>query len=627
LSLEHADGTGALREARRLLADGDADGALRWVLTVVDVSDELAAWSGAGAVLRRCMTDAEAAPRSIRVAVLGSSTTSQLCALLPLACARAGLQVELYEGAYGQYRQEILDPASGLYSFAPDAVVLAVHEGDLHLPVVSPDPEADLERSLGELESLWSLLAERSGASILQFTLVPAPEQPFGHLGTKLVGARHRMVQEFNLRMAERAPGSVTLVDCAHLAASVGTRTWFDAKYWHLAKQAVSPRCVPLLARHTGAVLAAASGASRKCLVLDLDNTLWGGVLGEDGLTGIRLGEGADGEAFTALQEYVLALKAKGIILAVCSKNDEDLVREAFTEHQGMRVRLEDIACLSAGWSDKAAQIEVIAETLGLGLESLVFLDDNPVEREVVRQLLPQVDVVRLPADPAGYVRALADYPYFETTALTGEDAERTAQYSARAAAGRSRSSASSLQEFLDSLAMEATVATASATSLPRVAQLVGKTNQFNLTTRRRSLSELQQLMARNDVWILTARLRDRFADHGLVGVVIAFQVDDVFVLDTLLMSCRVIGRSLEDELVALAATEARRRRCSALRGLYVPTEKNSLVAGLYARLGFRPGSDSTSSQQTWTYELGAPLSPPGHVRVVGNEATRKEGV
>ncbi len=621
LSLERADGRAALREARAFLSDGDARRARHWATSVVDLADDLSSWSGAAALLPACL-DASPLPRRARVALLGSSTTAQLATLLPLACARAGLQVEIYEAPYGQYRQEILDPESALYAFCPDAVVLALHDGDVDLPLVSDDPAGAVKQAVADLHGLWNRVAERTGAVILQFTLAIPPERPFGHLGTSVPGSRYRLLQEINLTMAAEAPASVVLVDCARLANDVGTRNWFDARYWHLAKQAVSPRCIPLLTRHVGAVLAATQGLSRKVLVLDLDNTLWGGVLGEDGIDGIRLGDGTEGEAFSAFQAYVLDLKARGIVLAVCSKNDESLVREAFAQHEGMLIGLDDIAVLSASWDDKPAQLRQIAADLGLGLDALVFVDDNPVERESVSQLLPEVDVVVLPADPAGYVRAVADYPYFETTRFTEEDAARTAQYRARASAAAARGQASSLEEFLDSLEMEGTIAPVGPDNLVRVAQLVGKTNQFNLTSRRRTEAELQEFASEPEVLALTVRLRDRFADHGLVGVVLARQDGPALEIDTWLMSCRVIGRTLENAVLGVLVEQARLRGCSAIRGTYVPTAKNSLVADLYLRLGFEPeGEPDPTGATHWSTQIDA-IEVSSHVALTRNAAS-----
>ncbi len=621
LSMESADGRAALREARALLAAGDAQSARHWTTSVVDLADDLSSWTGAAALLPACL-ETSPLPRRARVAVLGSSTTTQLATLLPLACARAGLQIEIYEAPYGQYRQEILDPDSALYAFGPDAVVLALHDGDVNLPLVSDDPAAAVDTAVADLHGLWSRVAERSGATILQFTLAIPPERPFGHLGTSVPGSRYRLLQEINLRMAVEAPASVVLVDCARLANDVGNRNWFDARYWHLAKQAVSPRCIPLLTRHVGAVLAATQGLSRKVLVLDLDNTLWGGVLGEDGIGGIRLGEGTEGEAFSAFQAYVLDLKARGVVLAVCSKNDESLVRDAFSEHEGMRIGLDDIAVLSASWDDKPTQLRRIAEDLGLGLDSLVFVDDNPVERESVRHLVPEVDVVALPTDPAGYMRAVADYPYLETTRFTEEDTARTAQYRARASAAAAMGHASSLEEFLDSLEMEGSVAPVGSDNLVRVAQLVGKTNQFNLTSRRRTEAELQDLVADPAMVALAVRLRDRFADHGLVGVVLARQNDSDLEIDTWLMSCRVIGRTLEGAILGALDEQARSRGCSTISGTYVPTAKNALVADLYPRLGFASvGEPEPTGITRWSIRVGE-TNASSHVTLTTTAAT-----
>ena len=501
----------------------------------------------------------------------------------------------MYEAPYGQYRQAILDPGSALYAFGPDVVVLALHDGDVPFLSVSADPEDALDRQVSLLAGLWKQLVERTGATVLQFTFAIPPEQPLGHLGASLTGSRLRLLRELNLRMTAAAPDPVVFVDCERLAAEVGTRTWFDPRYWHLAKQAVNPRCVPLLARQVGAVVAASAGVSRKCLVLDLDHTLWGGVLGEDGIDGIRLGEGSEGEAFSAFQEYLLALRSRGVVLAVCSKNDEALVREAFTTHPSMRLSLDDMAVVSAGWDDKPAQLRRIAQDLALGLDSMVFVDDNPVEREAVRQLLPDVDVIRLPADPAGYVRALADYPYLEIVRLTAEDTERTAQYRARAAAAAALTEASSLDEFLASLEMDAAVEPVGPSNLARVAQLVSKTNQFNLTGRRRSQAELEVLCDDPQVVALGVRLRDRFADHGLVAVLIGRVDGTTFEIDTWLMSCRVIGRTLEHALAQVVARTAAERGCTRVRGVYVPSAKNGLVGGpvplARLRAGRSPGS------------------------------------
>ncbi|MDQ1287071.1 MAG: hypothetical protein QG622_636 [Actinomycetota bacterium] len=601
--------------------------AVRWACTVTDVSEELVDWMAATSLLRRALPAAGAGtlPRRARVAVLGSYTTRQLVQILPLAAARCGIDVELHEGGYDQFRQEILDPRGELARFRPDVVVLAVHEGALALPEVSSTPDDDVAREVARWTSLWKAIADTTGARVVQHTFALPTDVPLRHLASRTPGSRHAMSVRVNVGLGAAAAargGQVALVDCDALAASVGKRTWFDARYWYRSKQAVALACLPLLARHTAAVIAGSLGRGRKCLVLDLDNTVWGGILGEDGIAGIKLGSGAAGEAFSAFQSFALDLKARGIVLAVCSKNNPDDVREVFEKHPDMRLALDDIALLSAGWDDKATQLRRIAATLGLGLDALVFVDDNPAEREVIRQLVPEVDLVDIPTDPAGYVRALAEYPFFEPAALTSEDASRTDMYRARARTAELADEASSLDDFLTSLDMVAIPAPADEVTLPRIAALIGKTNQFNLTGRRRGPSEVEALAA-DPAWsVLSVRLRDCFSDHGLVGVLLAHADGGVLTIDTWLLSCRVIGRTLEDEMLLLAAGEARRAGCSTIRGSYVPSGKNALVSGLYPRLGFTQDEsgalapDGAGETTFWTIATGDVPSSPGFIRV-----------
>ncbi|SNQ51613.1 Subfamily IIIC HAD-superfamily phosphatase [Frankia canadensis] len=604
---------------------GDAAGAVRWALALTDTDADLPAWSAVAGVLRRCVARTAPLGRTAQVAVLGSSTTSQFTALLPLAAARAGVAIETYECGYGQYRQEILDPDSGLYRFDPEVVVLAVHAGDALLPTLADDPDAAVAGEVLRWTSLWDTLRERCGARIIQHAFALPGESTLGHLTLRTAGARATLLARVNAELGRAAGDGVALVDCDRLAAEVGRRSWFDPRYWHRAKQAVSLAHVPLLARHTAAVLGAQLGASRKCLVLDLDNTLWGGVLGEEGLAGIALGDGAVGEAFAAFQEYALALRERGVVLAVCSKNNDADAREAFERHPGMRLRLDDIAMFSASWDDKPTQLRRIAAALGLGLDALVFVDDNPAEREAVRQLVPEVDVIALPADPHGYVRALAAYPFFETTAVTAEDAARTEAYRARAQLAAAEAAASSLEEFHRGLDMTATVVPLDELTLPRVAQLIGKTNQFNLTGRRRGAEEIARLAADPATTVLCVRLADRFADHGLVAVVIAVADGGALAVDTWLMSCRVIGRTLEDEVAGLLMAEARRRGLARVIGEYWPSPKNALVAGLYERLGYQrldgPDDPSAPDVTRWARAVDEPYRPPGLMRVVSTSA------
>lgn len=593
-----------LKLVRCLVELGDYPGGYRWLIRLCDVSSEFLPWMSASTLLAEMRAvQRPVSKRTARIALCGTYTTSQLSHILPLAALRAGVDLGVYESPYGQYRQEFLDPTSGLHRYAPQYVVLAPHEGAMELPRFSDTPGPTVHAEVERWTSLWAVAHEHLGAGVVQHNFALRPETALGHLATRLPSARETMAERVNAALGEAAGADVSIVDCDRLAAAFGKHRWFDDRYWFRAKQAVALDALPLLARHTVAVLTARLGLARKCLVLDLDNTLWGGVIGEDGLGGIRIGDGAVGEAYTALQEHVLELKRKGVVLAVASKNDDADAREPFERHPDMRLQLDDFAVFIANWDDKPSTIREIAARLNLGLDSLVFVDDSPAEREIVRQSLPDVDVIELPVDPSAYRRALSDYPFFETASLTAEDVERTAQYRANAEISRMQEGSTNIEDFWRSLRMVAYVAPFDDVNLPRIAQLVGKTNQFNLTGRRRDAAELRILVESPKVVHLYLRLRDRFADHGLVSVLIAERNGEALEIDTWLMSCRVIGRTVENELLSQLCERAMELGCSKLRGVYIPSEKNGVVRDLYSKLGFElVGEDSGTT--SWEYDI-----------------------
>jgi FkbH-like protein len=612
---EQRDPRERLSAARAAAVGGRSRVAVRELGGVVDATDELPLWLAAARVLGRLPADGWAR-RSVRLAVLGSHTTSPFVALLQVAAARHGIAVQTYEASYGQYQQEVLDPASGLYAFAPDVVLLAVDAREVHLPELSSDPAGDVAREADRWSGLWAVLTERLGAVVVQPTFVPAPVDALGNLAVRLVGSRRRLVRELNLELGRRAPEGVSLVDAESVAAVVGSRVWHDERYWFASKHAVGLGALPALARETAGVLAAALGLSRKVVVVDLDNTLWGGVIGEDGLGGIVLGNGPVGEAFQAFQEHLLGLRRRGVLLAVVSKNNDADARRPFLEHPDMRLRLDDLAVFLATWEDKSTQIRRLGEQLSLGLDAFVFVDDNPVEREAVRQALPDVEVVQLPLEPAGYVAALATHPGLEPAALTSEDAGRTEQYRARASALALETVAPSREEFLRGLEMVATFERVGGANLQRVVQLVGKTNQFNVTGRRHGAPEVTALLDQPGAVGLALRLRDRFGDHGLVGVVLARPDGPDLRVDTWLMSCRVLGRGAEVVTMRVLADEARSQGRRRLLGEFLPTERNAPAARAYADCGFTSVAKTEAATQ-WELDLGTGRVPdPGLIGV-----------
>jgi FkbH-like protein len=586
---------------------GDIEQAFTWLTRVVDAPASFLQWNAAATTLARLTEQARpTARRTARLAVTGSYTTSQLTAMLPLAALRAGVDlVVAHESAFAQYQQDIIDGSSALYASSPDVVVLAVHEGALRLPPFSDSPEVDVEQEAERWQALWRAAAAHSTATIVQHGFARRPELPYGHLSAGTPGTRFAMVDSLNRRLFETAGDGVSLVDCDRLAAEFGKDRWFDDPYWVRSKQGVALEALPLLARHTAAVVAARLGLARKCLVLDLDNTLWGGIVGEDGPTGVAVGGEGVGEAYAALQEYIRELKDRGVILAIASKNNEADVREAFESHPGMRLRLDDFAAVEVNWEDKPASLRRIAATLDIGTDALVLVDDNPAERQIVRRMLPEVDVVTLPPQPTGYRRALAHYLGFETVTVTAEDRQRTADYQARAAAAELSSTAADIESFYRDLQMHAVIAPFDEEHLPRIAQLVQKTNQFNLTTRRHTAAEVRSLMSSDSHLTRYLTLSDRFTHHGLVAVLIGSFAGDAFDIDTFLMSCRVIGRTVEAQLLADATSAAASRACRVVRGTYIPTAKNQIVRDLYERFGFEEIGRDEDGTTRWEYDLG----------------------
>jgi len=595
LDAERPDARLCLRIAEEYHRRGDRQQAFRWLARVVDASDQFVEWSGAASMLARLAAEERPlARRQARIALTGSYTLKPFGALLRLAALREGIDVVLHESGYDQYRQELLDGASPLYRFEPSHIVIAPHAGELRFSDPGEEPSLRLSREVERWSALWGAARLHSNATVVQHLFVLRPEESLGHLSARLQGSRYSLTRELNRALAQDAPEGVLVVDLERIAADFGKRQWFDDRYWHMTKQAVALDALPLIARHTAAVLAASLGLSRKCLVLDLDGTLWGGVVGDDGLPGIRLGTGADGEAFVAFQEYVLELKSRGIVLAVVSKNDDAVARLPFERHPDMRIKLDDIAVFRANWDDKATNLTAIAQSLGIGLDALTFVDDNVLERQLVRRMLPEVDVVDLPEDPSAYVRRMADYLRFETVSLTDEDLNRTEQYRARNAVEALRQSTVSLDEFLASLKMAAYVAPFDELHLPRIAQLMGKTNQFNLTGLRCSEDELRRLMGDPDAVHLYLRLKDRFTDHGLVAVLIGRREGSLMLIESWLMSCRVIGRAVEEWMLEELCLRATAIGCARLRGSYIPSGRNELVRDLYPRLGFvQAGEDA----------------------------------
>lgn len=564
---------------------------------------------------------------NLRIAVLGGSTTKELVRMLDLFLLDMGIRPFFYESEYGQWYEEACFETSALAEFKPQLVYLHTTFADLTLPGANSDMASMAEEVFRRYRTAWQSLSDRYGCTIIQNNFEEPYLRRFGNLDATQ-GLTAYIAQINGLFAAyAREHGEFFLQDIHYLASACGLANWHDRELYHLYKLVPGYEALPFLAHNLAALIGSVLGRSRKCLVLDLDNTLWGGVIGDDGLGGIQLGhETAAGEGYAEFQAYVKRLSECGVVLAVCSKNEDSIAREGFT-HPDSLLNVEDFASFQANWEPKTVNLQRIAEELGLGLDSFVFLDDNPAERELVRQTLPEVAVPEVEGGhPASYISSLEAARYFEMATFTADDRKRAAQYMENRKRATLKAQYASYDDFLDSLQMEAEIGPFKEIYLDRITQLTNKTNQFNLTTRRYTQAELKQAVAEDGAVTLYGRLTDKFGDNGLVSVVMGHREGDRLFLDLWLMSCRVLKRGLEyamfDRLVQHAAAQG----ILELVGTYYPTPKNMMVKEFYGELGFHRDGRAEPDGERWIFHLEFDHCEHGyHIKVKESEADNKD--
>jgi FkbH-like protein len=566
----------------------------------------------------------------VRLAVLSTNTIDHLLPAIRVAGLRYKLRLDVFPGSFGQYRQELLDPASPLLQFRPDLILLSLNArqttSGVPIAAMAEEVEEALARAIEELRELWRHARRTFKASVIQQSYLDVSEPLFGSHDRLVPAAPSRLIARLNDLLAHAAAReNVMLLDVAQASARDGIDAWFDVARWLQGKMEIAPQAAPVYGEMVARVVAAQRGLSKKCLVLDLDDTLWGGVIGDDGLEGIVLGEGsAVGEAHLALQRYALQLKERGVILAICSKNDTAIAEAAFRDHPEMLLRRADIAAFVANWQDKAENLKTIAERLNIGLDSLVFVDDSPAERARVRETLPMGAVPELPEDAVQYVHCLANAGYFESVSFTTDDRQRAGQYTANSEREALLGTSESMDDFLRGLKMSVVFGPVKAVDLARATQLINKTSQFNPTTRRCTADELAAIAAAPEAVTLQFRLLDRFGDNGLVSVLILRpypEQSDVMKIDTWVMSCRVFGRGLEFEAMNTAVEAASRRGVQAFRANYIPTKRNAVIRDLYASLGFTRSDPGTAVGDAiqWQLNLSTYVGRKTNIERAGN--------
>lgn len=526
---------------------------------------------------------------------MGDSATQHLAVALKGDAHSRKIALHLFEADYDQLLPQVLDANSEFYRFKPDAVLIYLCAEKLHDAFLKLSPEQRelfAETEFAKIEGYWNRILSTKSMKILQYNFVEIDDRVFGDYAAKTSQAFITQLRKLNerIRAASEVEKNVFLLDLQRVQNQIGRTTFHDAKFYYIAKMPISLQALPAAADIAIEQIALQMGKVRKCVVLDLDNTLWGGVIGDDGMNGIQLGELGLGRAYTDLQKWFLELKKRGILLAVCSKNEKETALEPFEKHTEMVLHTEDIAIFVANWQDKASNIRHIQQTLNIGMDSMVFVDDNPFEREAVRSQIPEITVPELPEDPAQYLTYLQSLDLFSTLSYSESDRVRTRQYQEESGRASAQQQFGSYEEYLKSLDMKAVASPFDEFHLPRIAQLTQRSNQFNLRTVRYTEAEVQRAAQDADTHTLYFTLKDKFGDYGLVGVVILKKLDaDSLFVDTWLMSCRVLKRGMEEFIADKMIQTAKEAGYSRVIGEYLPTAKNKMVEMLYPQMGFEP--------------------------------------
>ncbi len=530
----------------------------------------------------------------IKVAVAGNCATQFFSAAVQGYAKLSGLNVNLFDADYNQIEEQLLDPSSEIYTFNPDDIILWLATDKLYeefLELGNAEKKAFSDAYMSRIEAFWSLALKNSKARILQPNFTEIDDKVMGSYSCKVDSTFIYQIRRLNFLLQERASHNpnVFLVDLLSVQIQLGREKYYNAALYYNAKMPIAMPALPYVGKAVSDVLLALSGNIKKCVVMDLDNTIWGGIIGDDGLANIEIGELGKGHVFTNIQKWLKQLKECGIILAVCSKNDEAVAKEPFEKSEDMVLRLDDISVFVANWDDKATNIKLIQETLNIGMNSIVFLDDNPFERNLVRKMLPEVEVPELPEDPAQYLEFLQSCNYFETASYTGAGSDRTKLYQAEYKRKKEEAEYESIDAYLAGLQMVGTAQPFHPGQYSRIAQLSQRSNQFNLRTIRYTEADISRIAHDGNYRTICYTLRDKFGEHGLVSVIIMEKVsEDTLFIDTWLMSCRVLKRGMEEFVMNKLIQLARDDGFRYVTAEYIPTRKNSMVKDVYNRMGFR---------------------------------------
>lgn len=530
---------------------------------------------------------------TLRMAILGDSATQLLVQALKGYAWHYKINLEIFEADFNQIERQVFDPNSELYDFKPEVVILFHAAEKLLLQFYKHNIETRSSMSqqrIQLIENLYEELQQQLGCKVIYYNYCEIDNTVFGNYSNKIASSFISQLRHINYSLMQltQQKSNLFIGDISYLQNQLG-RQFVEARAIYINTDMVfSLDFLPYVAKATLDIIAALRGQIVKCVIVDLDNTLWGGVIGDDGVEGIQIGTLGIGKAFTEFQYWLKCLKERGIILAVCSKNTESVARHAFETHPEMVLKLEDFSLFVANWDNKADNIRMIKEQLNIGYDSIVFLDDNPFERNIVRENIPEIQVPELPEDPAEYLSYLYSLNLFETATFSQEDANRTAHYQIEALRQQDRKSFTDERGYLASLQMISNVENFTAFNMPRVAQLSQRSNQFNLRTIRYTEEDIKHIAQNEKYFTLSFTLEDKYGDNGLICVlVLKRENDDTWFIETWLMSCRVLKRGMEDFVLNTIVNKAKQHNIKTIKGEYIPSGKNELVKNHYSQLGF----------------------------------------
>ncbi len=557
--------------------------------------------------------------KTVKIAILGSFTLTGLDECLKVKSAESSITYKSYIAPYNQYNQEFFNQSSDFYKFEPDITFLIIDirsffGENFYFPynISSDERKSFVKNKISELENLIQQFNNNLNSKLVITNFNIPSYSPNGIIETKNEFSFHEMIEEINnaLRNISKQNDSVYVYNFNNFISKFGEKNIFDYRQFYVGDIQIAFNFIPYLANDLMGYIKPFSSKNKKCIVLDLDNTLWGGIVGEDGFDGIELGHTSNGKAFVDFQKHLLSLWHQGIILTINSKNNYDDAMKVIQEHPNMILREKNFASIQINWNDKAQNLNQIASEINIGTNSMVFFDDDKINQERIKQEFPEVLTIELPKDSSQYSSILKEINDFNVLQRTDEDAKRGEMYAQQRERNELKQSISNIDDFLKQLNIQVKIKKSNEFLIPRISQLTLKTNQFNLTTKRYHEEEIREFTNNKNYEVGCAQVEDKFGDNGITGVYIVDKNEKNWIIDTFLLSCRIMGRGIEDAILSQILKDAKQNGVEEVRAKFIPTEKNKPSENFLSDFGFK------KQENFWIYKLNNDIKSPNHLKV-----------